>query len=501
MKRLFLLFAPFFFFQINSIAQTVKMDSSFSDDGFVRPVSVPGSMYCHPLDVHPNGNIWLGGFGVNPFGLKVTVFSPAGDSINAIRYHFLSNVGNGAPALKVDKEGRIVFNNGSSQLWRCLADGSRDTTFGESGIAPMPLVLIRELDFNAEGKIYAAGDYLNSDKVAVLAFTPDGEPDSTFSDDGVYDFQFELNGTYLFYCMKVQADGKILVSGFSYFGGNDRPAILIRLNPDGTLDQTFADEGILLEYLTGISEGYSLAVQPDQKILMGGYTLPDYMGTVTRYLPTGQRDPSFGESGVVYLPQTYEILDVIVQPDGKLLLYAWVPIAGNVDGTALVQLLPNGSLDPNFGTNGIFVSPNTDAEPPMDISMIGNNKVVAMSAKSFFKPNSVTHLMALQQFILDFNVGVLQPNNTLDEAQVLLYPNPVSQHIQLQFELQNPETLDIELMDLSGKILQTVHQHQRFEAGKQEVSIPVSDALPAGTYLLNIAGQGKVLRSVRWVKG
>jgi uncharacterized delta-60 repeat protein len=394
MKRLFLLFAPFFFFQINSIAQTVKMDSSFSDDGFVRPVSVPGSMYCHPLDVHPNGNIWLGGFGVNPFGLKVTVFSPAGDSINAIRYHFLSNVGNGAPALKVDKEGRIVFNNGSSQLWRCLADGSRDTTFGESGIAPMPLVLIRELDFNAEGKIYAAGDYLNSDKVAVLAFTPDGEPDSTFSDDGVYDFQFELNGTYLFYCMKVQADGKILVSGFSYFGGNDRPAILIRLNPDGTLDQTFADEGILLEYLTGISEGYSLAVQPDQKILMGGYTLPDYMGTVTRYLPTGQRDPSFGESGVVYLPQTYEILDVIVQPDGKLLLYAWVPIAGNVDGTALVQLLPNGSLDPNFGTNGIFVSPNTDAEPPMDISMIGNNKVVAMSAKSFFKPNSSTLMWA-----------------------------------------------------------------------------------------------------------
>jgi hypothetical protein len=54
---------------------------------------------------------------------------------------------------------------------------------------------------------------------------------------------------------------------------------------------------------------------------------------------------------------------------------------------------------------------------------------------------------------------------------------------------------------LSGKILQMVNQHQRFEAGKQEVSIPVSDALPAGTYLLNIAGQGKVLRSVRWVKG
>lgn len=65
------------------------------------------------------------------------------------------------------------------------------------------------------------------------------------------------------YSLVVQADGKILVGGlFTALGGQPRDHIG-RLNPDGTLDNGF-DPGT-------IGPVYSVAVQADVKILVGGY--------------------------------------------------------------------------------------------------------------------------------------------------------------------------------------------------------------------------------------
>ncbi|MBN8679689.1 MAG: T9SS type A sorting domain-containing protein [Chitinophagales bacterium] len=497
MNRLYLLFAAFLGNLSLLNAQMVAIDSSFSEDGYHITLIQPSKMYHHPMDVFSNGNIVVGGNAPITSNVKVNIYSEGGDSLATIGPFPGEEPYSGVGVVKVLPSGKFLCANGISTLRRYHPDGTLDSTFGDNGYCSLKKVQVVDLAIRPDGGIYGIGRYGPVDTSAIVAFLENGVPDSSFSEDGLQ--LYCQSNLEIFYCIELQADGKLLISGFSFFAQKDRPGSLIRFLPNGQLDSTFGINGRVLEYLTQQSEGYALGVQSDQKIVVGGYTLPPYMATVVRYLPNGDRDPEFGDSGVVYLPIGLEVLDLIIQPDGKLLLYVWANIHSNSTGALLIQLNPDGSMDQTFGAGGVYYSNLTPVEPPFALAKSGNNKIVTV-ATSPFAPSS-PQFLHIQQFILDFNVGVLQPNNALDEAQMLVYPNPVSQNIQFQFELQTPETLDIQLLDLSGKILQTVHQHQLFEAGKQEISIPVSDALPAGTYLLNISGQGKVIRSVRWVKG
>ncbi|HAD15175.1 MAG TPA: hypothetical protein DCF33_22345, partial [Saprospirales bacterium] len=85
-----------------------------------------------------------------------------------------------------------------------------------------------------------------------------------------------------------------------------------------------------------------------------------------------------------------------------------------ISGAIMVQLNPDGSIDQTFGTGGFFYSTITPVQAPFTMVEVGSNKII--TATSSRLPSSYDKLI-IQQFILDFNVGVLQPNNTLDEAQ------------------------------------------------------------------------------------
>ncbi|WP_034418394.1 delta-60 repeat domain-containing protein [Deinococcus frigens] len=88
------------------------------------------------------------------------------------------------------------------------------------------------------------------------------------------------------------------------------------------------------------------AVQADGRVVVFGLSGAEYV--FSRYLTSGQPDPSFGAAGEVRLPRTVqgslpEVLRLTVQADGKLLA---------LGGHALLRLLPDGQPDPAFGQDG-----------------------------------------------------------------------------------------------------------------------------------------------------
>lgn len=148
----------------------------------------------------------------------------------------------------------------------------------------------------------------------------------------------------------VQPDGKILVGGsFSSFSGAVRQNI-VRLNSDGSIDNTFASPVFTVFY--GQSEVYAIAVQPDGKILLagrfstvGGVASP----TVVRLNSNGSVDTSFqapfGDSGST----AYALA---LQPDGRILVGGSMQIVeGESIYNSLVRLYPNGSRDSSFGSS------------------------------------------------------------------------------------------------------------------------------------------------------
>lgn len=141
------------------------------------------------------------------------------------------------------------------------------------------------------------------------------------------------------YVMAEQSSGKIVIGG-ELRGG---PGCIGRLNPDGTVDRTF-----VVAPTYGCHGVYTLAIQPDDRILVAGLITEYATGNgVVRLLPDGGADRSFNPP-----PNRFgasSVRKIVVQPDGNILLFG----SSSVAAVNVARLLPNGSLDPNFQPRGV----------------------------------------------------------------------------------------------------------------------------------------------------
>lgn len=191
----------------------------------------------------------------------------------------------------------------------------------------------------------------------IKGLTADLMVDSSFvPGSGIPNSQTEYVNTVV-----VQSDGKILVGGaFSSFSGVACQNI-VRLNSNGSIDNTFVPPAFTVFY--GLSEVYAIALQPDGKILLagrfstvGGVDSP----TVVRLNSNGSVDSSFktpfGNSGST-------VYALALQPDGRILVGGSMQIVeGDNIYNSLVRLQPNGSRDSTFNSSvtGIVKSIVTD---------------------------------------------------------------------------------------------------------------------------------------------
>jgi uncharacterized delta-60 repeat protein len=225
-----------------------------------------------------------------------------------------------------------------------------------------------------DGRILAAGvsDARGTYDFALARYTSAHDLDPSFGHGGVVltDFGHSYDWAY---ALALQPDGKIVVAGVSDASGS-KDFALARFSPNGTLDRTFGDGGLVTEnrrvLTTDIIHG--IAVQPDGRIVVGGVSFEDVLTLsphgdfmVARYLATGKPDLSFGIGGVTttdFGDGSYdEPHAVVLQPDGKLVLGGYTN-SGNgpgvlfgADQLALARYEANGLLDPSFGKGGMVV--------------------------------------------------------------------------------------------------------------------------------------------------
>jgi uncharacterized delta-60 repeat protein len=138
------------------------------------------------------------------------------------------------------------------------------------------------------------------------------------------------------------------------------PRRLVRINADGSLDRSFGNGG------RAVKGAYAVAVLPDGKLLLADEGTPpgepsNGDAEVTRLLPNGRPDPSFGHGGTVFIDFGGR-LDaancVAVAADGDILVGGELTTArsrGSDAVPAFARLLPDGTLDRSFGENGVQV--------------------------------------------------------------------------------------------------------------------------------------------------
>jgi uncharacterized delta-60 repeat protein len=242
------------------------------------------------------------------------------------------------------------------------APGDLDPSFGTFGkvlYETFPETPVRDVAVQTDGRIVVAGgapDVVSS-AGAIYRFVPDGSPDPSFGDDGIA--AVNADSAFRFDSVVTMPDGDIVAA--ATLGSGDPQIILARFDSSGQLDPGFGIGGIVTSG-QGVGNGpyatadIDLALDPLGR-LVAAATAPGGGFLVARFLGDGSPDPSFADDGIaITTTPNGTVGGVAVAPSGVITLAGGVSGAGVAGGTALVRYLPDGTLDPSFGDDGVAVS-------------------------------------------------------------------------------------------------------------------------------------------------
>ena len=259
--------------------------------------------------------------------------------------------------------GRWVILPFSLLLWAGAAiagpGGELDPSFGDDG----RVLLTEEQSAHAvlqqpgDGKLVVAGYAVSTAGGADFLITrlnADGSIDTAFGQDGLVTVDFD-GGWDAATALVLQEDGKIIAGGTSENGALDTGVALVRLNADGSLDTTYGVGGRVRQQVGGGWETLADMELDDTGGVVVALTAWDMV--FARFDVTGMLDPTFGTAGktTVNIGDDY-VYGLLRQPDGKLVACGAV-LHGEFtyDGfMSAVRLNPDGSLDPTFGTDGVW---------------------------------------------------------------------------------------------------------------------------------------------------
>ncbi len=304
----------------------------------------------------------------------------------------------------------LVFESGytTGSLYRLHKDGSRDTTYG------LPADMngsITRVDFLPDGRCHVVWTTRANGAPArfhLARLHTNGAIDQTFSTGT------GLEGTVT--AQLVQSDGRVLIAGalVSYNGTNVQT--LIRLQPDGQLDDPFSAD-ITLGYVVGTTVAIDHLAQDSQGgiIIAGRFdNVNDRIYTnVARLRPNGMLDLTFAPD----MGRFSSINDIAVDgEDGVIIAGSFT--MGETSG--LARCGPDGALDPSFTVdlNGSvldihFVAPDT-------LYAVGSFETIG----EFTQPSMARFVIGIPS-----NVG----ESATPKRGVSVVPNPASEHVNLHF--------------------------------------------------------------------
>ncbi|NQZ37720.1 MAG: T9SS type A sorting domain-containing protein [Crocinitomicaceae bacterium] len=471
-------------FSTYSFSQSAgTLDNTFGVGGKVITPNGTGNS----VAIQSDGKILLGGSNLvryNSDGTLDNTFGIGGKVITAY------GAGN---SIAIQSDGKILL--GGSILARYNSDGTLDNTFGIGGMvfpgdAPGYYNNVRNsVVIQSDGKILLGGygqhNTNDNSYFIILRYNTDGTLDNTFDTNGVV-----TGGLGQGYSMSILNDGKILLGGSYYEPWSNTGFTIERYNTNGTLDTTFGIGGKVTTLISPYGKSYSMDIQSDGKIVLGGYSRSSGSSendfTLARYNSNGSLDNTFGIGGIITTPVgdgTYgSDNSVVIQSDGKIILAGTSKDGSNQNHFTLVRYNSDGTLDTNFGIGGKTVTPIGISFKSIGKSLgIDSNGKILLGGYGYAL-NDSTISMVLVRYHSNVSVGI----GSFKEIDNKIYPNPFNSSTTIQFSTPVYKA-ELKIYNTYGQLIKQIEN-----ISGQEIQLSRNN-LPSGVYFFKLMENNKII--------
>jgi uncharacterized delta-60 repeat protein len=501
MKRIASHLFIFSLLTFSTFSQDGTLDNTFDSDGKVTYTLFDSSCVANDVQVQADGKIVVGGYQSDATGfirdfilLRYNVDGSLDNSFDgdgkALTEFGATNASTQVSSIAIQDDEKIVavgtfFSGGShAAIARYNTDGSLDNTFGIAGKDTMNLygsIEVETVKIQDDGKIVFIASV--SGEIVVLRLNTDGSLDNSFDSDG----KVVLDPTvYDDYCsdFAIQDDGKIVICGFSFSPTYD--ILLLRLNADGSLDASFDSDGIVVMDDQALNlQANAVEIQSDGKIVAGGWQSGnDFI--MLRYNTDGSLDPSFDTDGILTanFGGSSDCQDIVIQNNGKIVVGGDVGITGIGNLFAIGRFNTDGSFDPTFDGDGIQTTTfSIDDDYAFGLAKQPDGKfLLAGKAETFGGPYEDG--LAIARYNNSDDLAVIEIGMNLQNLNV--FPNPANSSvtIQLDSEIANG-TLEIHTID--GELVS-----RRRAVNGDKITVQTS-TYPSGKYLLSLIQEGHLV--------
>ena len=342
-------------------------------------------------------------------------------------------------------------------ICRFNSDGTKDTTFGYSGLVKLNTYVVLGADSNDERLVdvtvdsqdrilavgynykYLGNSTFNSSAVAIR-FLPNGTVDTTFASNGYLD----INSAGIY--NSFSNIYPIGTNQFLLYGTAGADLLVTKINDNGSLDTTFGVNGYSQVGFGSSTYPVKLFSQPNNEMMIVGLKVGTGLA-FAKLNSDGSLDTSFSSDGknTTYIPvpnhynvgsESYPDISsdhIDILPDNKFILISSTRINNSYD-YVIARINEDTTLDTTFMTNGIYLNDVNAFDWARGIHVQSDGKIVAIVGSTMYRY---------------LNFSVLGLDNIVDSnSKINIYPNPTNDFVHFGIKAQNAV-----VQDPAGKIL------------------------------------------------
>lgn len=506
LKKIFV----FFFSVSQCFGQGYILDTSYDTDGKVLTPISPESNSIYDIALQSDGKIVAVGYtltGIN-YDIAIARYNSDGSldssfnfvGFNIIDLGFNDDVGYG---VAIQADGKIVVagsaanvSNTDFVLLRFNIDGTLDGTFDGDGIVITTFGSSYETAYDvaiqSDGKIIATGSAFIDTiyNFAMARYNTNGSLDAGFGTGGKVN-TILTNGDEA-KSLAIQSDGKIVLAGLSKQFDFSIAFAVARYTTSGTLDTTFNTTGKVITSITpNNDEGRAVAIQTDGKIVVAGKGTPvgPEQFAVVRYNTDGSLDNSWNGTGMLttaFGSNWDEARTIAIQADGKILAGGLASVPESQFAMARYNI--DGTLDVTFGAGGKLTTPFGPLSSIWSFLIQPDNKILVGG----YSGTGTDYDFALARYVSNAKPNGIENFGILNNS-IVAYPNPVShENMIIEYCLQKPEKISIQLLTIEGKIIKTFISGLVQAVGQYNHNLFLPENLTAGQYYIVISSANEM---------